>query len=101
MMQYLWLLFALVTFSLSAQTLQVRVLPEEIYAGDAFQLEASINGEEITEVTYTASSPTQLIGRSSKVSSINGHFTSSKILQILTKEVGICRIDSVQAKTKQ
>lgn len=100
-MQYLWLLFALVTFSLSAQTLQVRVLPEEIYAGDAFQLEASINGEEITEVTYTASSPTQLIGRSSKVSSINGHFTSSKILQILPKEVGICRIDSVQAKTKQ
>lgn len=87
-----------VGFAIVLQALEVRLTPEVIYAGDAFQLDVSQQGAQVVSVTPVFSTPTQTIGQSTRTISINGKTTSSVILQILPSEVGICRLESLTAQ---
>ena len=83
-----------------AQALRVRIAPTSIYAGDAFRVEASVDGANLESVTCTFSMPTQVISQSTSITSINGRVSSSRSLQILPQGVGTCQLESLTAVTE-
>lgn len=100
MLRYLWtLLLIALSVQVMAQTLKVRLAPETIYAGDAFQLHVSVEGTEIESVTSHFSMPTQTLGQSTQVTVVNGHMTAGRALTILPQELGVCRLESLEVVT--
>ena len=87
--------------ALFAQELRVRVKPDSIYLGDAFQVEASVDNAELESISCSFATPAQVIGQSTSVSITNGHVSSLRSVQVLPKAIGECRLDSVTAVTKE
>lgn len=87
--------------ALFAQELRVRVKPDSVYLGDAFQVEASVDNAELESISCSFATPAQVIGQSTSVSITNGHVSSLRSVQVLPKAIGECRLDSVTAVTKE
>lgn len=92
------LFLSLVSASFGLHALDVRLSPEVVYAGDAFQLEVSQDGAQVLSVAPVFSMPTQTIGQSTRSITINGKTSSSLIFQVLPSEVGTCRLESLTAQ---
>ena len=87
--------------SVMAQALRVSVGQDTIYAGDSFTLTISTAQTEVVSVTPHFSMPTQIIGQSKQMTSINGKVTSSLILHVMPQEVGTCRLNALTAVTNE
>lgn len=86
--------------ALFAQDLRVRVKPDSVYLGDAFQVEASVDNAELESISCSFATPAQIIGQSTSVSITNGHVSSLRSVQVLPQAIGECRLESVTAVTK-
>lgn len=84
---------------LAAQGLEVRLSPREIYAGDAFTLEATADGAEIVSLDFAFSMPTQTTGQSRGTAIVNGRRSSSLGHGILPQGTGVCRLERLAART--
>lgn len=101
-MKWLVLLFRLACFVWLASVclaagVQVRLSPEVIYAGDAFTLEVSSEGEEVREANFRFSIETQTAGRSQSVMIVNGARSSSLRYSIIPAREGVCRLEALEA----
>ena len=102
-MKWLVLLFRLVCFGWLAGVgwaagVQVRLSPEVIYAGDAFTLEVSAEGEEVREAHFRFSDEVQSAGRSQSVMIVNGARSSTLRYTLIPAREGECRLESLEAE---
>ena len=102
-MKWLVLLFRLVCFGWLAGVgwaagVQVRLSPEVIYAGDAFTLEVSAEGEEVREAEFRFSGEVQSAGRSQSVMIVNGARSSTLRYTLIPAREGECRLEALEAE---
>ncbi|MGN0886058.1 MAG: BatD family protein [Candidatus Spyradenecus sp.] len=102
-MKWLVLLFRLVCFGWLAGIgwaagVQVRLSPEVIYAGDAFTLEVSAEGEEVREAHFRFSGEVQSAGRSQSVMIVNGARSSKLSYTLIPAREGEYRLESLEAE---
>ncbi len=84
-----------------AQTLQVQLAPEQVYAGDAFRLIVAVDGTRLGAVDYEFQPAVQQAGQSTSLSSINGAISSSCTLRLIAPEPGTYQLRRLTATTQE
>lgn len=84
---------------MGAQTLRVRLAPETVYAGDAFRVEASVEGEQLRSLEVAFSPEARALGQTSKMTSVNGVVRSSLEQAVLAERPGTYRLERLEAVT--
>lgn len=82
-----------------AQTLRVRLTPEVVYAGDAFRVEASAEGEQLKSLEVAFSPEARALGQTSGMTSVNGVVRSSLAQTLLAEQPGTYRLERLEAVT--
>ena len=83
----------------AAQGLDVRLSPEEIYAGDAFTLEVSAGDADLESLDFAFSLPTQATGQTRRTTIVNGRRATALGRGLLPQGTGPCRLERLTART--